>query len=298
MIASGDGALWVILVGILSTTQNHLAKALERQGIEVFDQIRAWLLKTGGVAAGGVRKPLIYTVGLILNHTTFLYHLLVVPLGGTTALYTSMYGIGLVALLVYSTRVMHEKITSLELAGAGAILVGTLIIGLEGIWRPPLDMAQMDVRSTLLALGMLLGGSLGWMAVGLRNASPKVIGLAFGLSAGICGALDPFLKGVGQAAGGGAKLAPGTGIGWVLFVVSFVIGEAAVVITQWGFIRRARANILVPAFNCSYIATPVALQAFLLPGYDLYVSSWTGLGLIMGGIILMRAFKRQNGEQA
>ena len=62
------------------------------------------------------------------------------------------------------------------------------------------------------------------------------------------------------------------------------------VITQWGFIHRARANALVPAYICSYIIVPVALQALHLPGYTLYISTLIGLGLIIAGIITMRAF--------
>jgi hypothetical protein len=126
----------LILLGILSTTQTHLAKALQRQGIETWDLIRARLGGTGEEIVDGVRKPVIYVVGLLLNHTTFIYDSFVVPLGGTRALHTSMYGMGLIALLLCSTRVMMEPTTRRELAGAVAIILGTLIIGAEGIFRP------------------------------------------------------------------------------------------------------------------------------------------------------------------
>ncbi len=284
--------LGIILLGIASTTQNHLAKALERQGIEVFDMIRARLRHAGERIEGGARKPLIYSLGLILNHTTFLYHLFVVPLGGTVALYTSMYGMGLIALLLYSTRVMKEKFTHLELLGAGAVLLGTLTIGLEGSSRPPLDMGEMDLAQTTIALLLLLGAGLVLVLVGLKTGSPKVIGLTFGLCAGICGTLDPFLKGVGQATGGVGQFVPRGAGGWALLAFSFLIGEAAVIITQWGFIRRARANILVPALNCSFVAVPVILQAILLPGYALYWTTGLGLASIMAGIVLMRGFDK------
>jgi hypothetical protein len=290
----------VILLGIASTTQTHLAKALERQGIETFDLIRARLQqsreKEAGASAldqvaGTRRKPLIYTIGLVLNHTTFLYHLLVAPLGGTTALYTSMYGMGLIALLAYSTRVMKERMNHRELMGALAILAGTLVIGIEGIFRPPLNMAWLPLGDTVIAVLLLLVGGLGLIVAGVRNGSPQVIGLVFGLGAGLCGSLDPFLKGVGQTAGGGGQITPQTTAGWAVLASSFIIGWIAFLVTQWGFYRRARANILVPAYNCSYIAVPVVLQAALLPGYVLYWSTAVGLGLIMAGFVLMRAFR-------
>jgi hypothetical protein len=293
MNGTANGAGWVILLGILSTTQTHLAKALERQGIETLDLVWTKLRRSGERMEGQASKPLIYVAGLALNHTTFVYHLFVAPLGGTTALYTSMYGIGLIALLLYSTQVMRERISSLELVGAAAILLGTLTVGLEGIHHPPLDMAAMDIKPTVTTVVLLLGGCLVLMVLSLRNGTSHAIGLAFGLSAGACGSLDPFLKAVGQTAGGGQAFAPHTPAGWIILGSSFLIGEAAVLVTQWGFYRRARANVLVPAYNCSYIAVPVGLQALLLPGYSPDWATGAGLALIMVGFALLRGFGRQ-----
>jgi hypothetical protein len=288
----------VILLGIASTTQTHLAKALERQGIEVWDLLRArWkqarprATRVPQPAVTQGKAPLIYLIGLILNHTTFVYHLLVTPLGGTTALYTSMYGLGLVALLAYSTWLMKERMARLELLGAVAILCGTLIIGLEGIARPPLSMAAIDLRSAAIAVTALLSGCGLLVITGVRSRTLNATGLAFGLTAGAFGSLDPFLKGMGQTAGGAGRILPGIAAGWIFLVFSFVIGEAAVLVTQWGFYRRARANILVPAYNCSYIAVPILLQALLLPGYALYGTTLLGLGLIMSGFVLIRGFR-------
>lgn len=287
-----NSAWLIILLGIASSTQTHLAKALERQGIGTWDLIRARLRRTGEQLEGSVRKPLIYVVGLLLNHTIFIYHLFVAPLGGNTALYTSMYGMGMIALLLYSTRVMKEKIAPLELAGAAAIFLGTLAIGLEGLSRPPLDMGLIDLVSTIVAVLLLLGLCGGLILVGLKDGTPNLIGLAFGLGAGTCGSLDPFLKGVGQTAGGGGPFTPGSAGGWVVLGSSFLVGMMAFLITQWGFYRRARANVLVPAYNCTYIAVPVLLQLLLLPGYGLSWATALGLGLIMTGFVCMRAFGR------
>lgn len=287
----------VLLLGLVSTTQTHLAKALERQGIETWDLIRARLRRNSAAVEGSPvredrrRKPLIYTTGLILNHTTFLYHLMIAPLGATVALYTGMYGMGLVALLIYTTWVMKEGSTRLQLAGAAAILAGTLVIGLEGIARPPLDMGQVSLPAAVAVVLLLLGLCLVLVLAGLRNGTPHLIGLAFGLSAGACGCLDPFLKAIGQSAGPGSPVLPGSAGGWAVLASSFLVGEAAVLLTQWGFYRRARANLLVPVYNCTYIAVPVLLQALLLPGYRIFWTTLLGLGLIMAGFVCMRALR-------
>jgi drug/metabolite transporter superfamily protein YnfA len=282
--------LLVILLGILASTQTHLAKALERQGIETWDMLRARLKHTGEQIEGRARKPFIYILGLALNHTTFVYHLLVAPLGGTIAPYAGMYGVGLVVLLAYSTRVMKEEITRLELAGALSILAGSLVIGLESIFRPELDMSMMDLRGALASLVLLLALAAVGVLFSLKNGSPNVIGAVFGLVAGCLGSMDPILKGIGQTVTGVHAL-PGNSTGWVIFLSSFLVGEMAVLVTQWAYIKQARANVLVPALNCSYIGLPVFLQAAWMPGYKLFPSTFLGLGLIMGGIVLMRLFR-------
>lgn len=286
-----DRTLLLLLLGAAVSTQNHLAKALERQGIDALRQLGARL---GGkkVPMATGRKPLIYTLGLVLNHTTFLYHLLVSPLGGNTALYTSMYGVGLVALLAYSRWVIGEESSRQETAGALLVLAGTLLVGLEGLSRPPQPMTGISFQELVLIIVLLLVAVGILVRFGVSRSDLTLVSLVFGLGAGMCGSLDPFLKSVGQAAGGAGKFAPGTVEGWLLLAFSFLIGEAAVVLTQWGFLRGARANLLVPALNCSYIATPVILQLLLLPGYTLRLWGVAGLALIGAGILLLRGLGR------
>ena len=119
----------VLFLGVLSSVQTHLAKALERQGIEIFEQIKARLEKSGHPLEGGLRKPVIYTAGLILNNTLFIWSTLAQPYG-PPALFSSMFGMGLVFLIGYAAFVLKESITPRELAGAATIVAGTLIIGM------------------------------------------------------------------------------------------------------------------------------------------------------------------------
>jgi drug/metabolite transporter (DMT)-like permease len=283
--------IWlVILLGVLSTIQNHLAKAFERQGIEALDHVRNKVTRTGEKLKGVRTKSLIYILGLVLNQTVFIYHLFTTPLGGTTAVYTSMYGVGLLVLLLYSVKVMKEPLSRDELIGALAILLGTLIIGVEGLQRPPLNMAWMDFSQTLAAVLMLCVLCAIVIYISLRNGSKHTIGLGFGFSAGAIGALDPLLKGIGQTHGGGDAFGPQSMAGWIVFIGSFLVGILSFLIDQWGFYLRVRANVLVPTFNASYIAVPVILQAMLLPGYSIYFSTFLGLGFLILGFVKLSNF--------
>lgn len=280
-----DKTWLVILLGTLSTVQVHLAKALERQGIEVFDQLRARL---GGriQPSGGLRKPAIYTVGVILNNTVFIYPLIAQPYG-PPALFTSMFGLGLVALLVYAALVLRERLPRSGLAGAAAIISGTLTLGFEQILRPPFDRSAMDTRTMFIVLGVFLALAAAGMVFTLRRGGTHLTGLVFGVIAGAFGGLDPFFKGVGQNLGGTPHFLPGTPGGWAIFLSSFVIGFSAFALTQWGFARKAGASVLVSAYNAAYVLLPLGLQAALLPGYPLHASTVAGAALIVGGMLLM-----------
>ncbi len=280
-----------ILLGILSTIQVHLAKAFERQGIEALDQLRARIRRAEEPVVGDVRKPIIYTIGVILNNTVFIYPL-IAQQHAPPAVFTSMFGVGLVALMFYAWKVLKERITREIALGAAAIVIGTLIIGLESIWRGEYDRSGMAVGPTLafaagfFALGLILA------LIASRQRDVTLIGFVFGFFAGGCGSLDPFLKGVAQNLSGRPEFIPTSPLGILVFVPSFIIGFLGFLITQVGFAKRAPASVLVPVYNATYILLPVALQSVLLPSYRLYASTVPGIALILAGVVLMRGLRR------
>lgn len=78
----------------------------------------------------------------------------------------------------------------------------------------------------------------------------------------------------------------------------FIVVEAVVLLAQWGFHRRARANLPVPVYNSTCVAVPVLLQAFLLPGYRSFWTILLGLGLIMASFVCTRASRLEVSEAA
>jgi drug/metabolite transporter (DMT)-like permease len=287
----------VLLLGIISTIQTHLAKALERQGIEVFEQIKAKLQRSGQPVEGGLKKPVIYTIGVALNNTLFIWATLAQPYG-PPALFSSMFGVGLVFLMVYAAAVLKERITRREMAGAAAIVLGTLAIGYENIARADtMDRFTMDLDALFLALGIWLVLSLAFVVTASRSRDLRLIALAFGLLAGGFGSLDPFFKGVGQNYGGPSGFLPSNAIGTVIFSASFVIGFLAFVVTQIGFAKKVRASLLVPAYNAAFIGLPVLWQVLLLPGYRLSWLTALGLALILAGVAAMQAIGRRGSHE-
>lgn len=283
----------VIVLGIISSIQVHLAKALERHGIETLEQIGAKLKKSDPPVECGRKKPIIYTIGVVLNNTLFIWSVTAQPYG-PPALFSSMFGVGLAFMMVYAATVMKEKVGPREILGAAAIVPGTLIIGYENISQgTTLDRFTMNLPLFFLAVGLWIAVSLMFISAATRSRNLRLIAAAFGQLAGGMGSLEPFLKGVGQNYGGPSGILPSNAIGGAIFASSFVIGFLAFVITQIGFGKKAPASLLVPVYNAAYIGLPVLWQTLLLPAYRPSRLTGLGLGLILLGAMAIGAVGRR-----
>ncbi|MFN4293551.1 MAG: hypothetical protein ACK4JD_05410 [Thermoflexales bacterium] len=283
----------VLFLGVVSTLQTHLAKALERQGIEVFDQLQARLRGQQAPSDQRLRKPLIYFVGVVLNNTLFIWPILAQPYG-PPALFSSVFGLGLVFLMLYAYWVLKEPISRREAIGAAAIVLGTSGIGYDNLLRAAaLDRFTMNLSALFFALGVWLFVGLIGMIMAWRAGDLRFLAIVFGLVAGSLGSLDAFLKGIGQNYGGASSVLPATALGGMIFATSFVVGFLAFVLTQVAFVRKARASLLVPSYNAAFIGLPVFWQLILLPDYRLSWLTLVSLGLILYGVAAIGAFGRR-----
>jgi drug/metabolite transporter (DMT)-like permease len=283
-----DNVPLAILIGLISTTQLHLAKALERQGIEVFDQLRARIKQTGNYVEGDVKKPIIYTFGVVLNNTIFIYAI-IAQRYAPPAIYTSMFGVGLIFLMLYAWKVLGERITLRHALGSVAIIIGTLVLGVENILHQDVDRFDMSLTPTfILVAAFLTLGALAMISTARTHRS-HLIASVFGIFCGGYGSLDPFLKGIAQNIQGQPEWIPGSWQGWAVFLPSFMIGFLSFALTQVAFAKKAPASVFVTFYNASYILLPVVLQVILLPTYKLYWSTCIGIASIILGIALMRS---------
>ncbi|MFX1534012.1 MAG: hypothetical protein ACFFDI_07230 [Promethearchaeota archaeon] len=178
-----------MLFGIIGTSQLHLAKAMERQCIEIFDQIKAKLKIREGEdkdIAGGIKKPVIYTVGMVLNHTVFVWQMLGASFG-LASHYTSMFGLGLIVLMVYSSQILKEKITRTEYVGAAILITGTLILGFENMNQQSFDRSNVNAIAAVFFLLIFLLIGVIITRFTLKKNIPLITGILFGFFAGGCG---------------------------------------------------------------------------------------------------------------
>jgi drug/metabolite transporter (DMT)-like permease len=289
-MAISSNFLIAISLGIISSSMIHLAKSMERHGIEVLDKVKAKLTKTEDTVQEGGKKSTIYIVGLILNQTPPLWAFLVGLTGAPMSYYTSVYGLGMIVSLIYSSKVLKEKILPIEKIGAGILISGTLLLGIDGVLRPTLSYAEVNVTLAFIIIGIVCAIGLTGMAISLKSKSKLAIGITFGLLAGCLGSLDPVLKGIGQNLGGSGGIPSGTA-GWLIFLLSFLMGAGAFLTTQWAFAHKVDSIVIIPAINSTYVALPIIIQAFILPNFDITWLTVLGIAVTICGIFLMTYFK-------
>lgn len=285
-----QGAYIASLIGLIATSQIHIAKGLQRYGIEGFRQGTSF----SSPRQRSMRRG-IYIGAIMLNNTAFLW-VMVANLFADPAAYTSMFGFGLIILMLFSERMLKERVGRIRHLGAVVLGIGTFLLGWAGgASKNPGEgasvMSRIDLEKLLLFVFIFYGVMALVLLLGrLRRVAPGILGGIIGIITGVSGALDPIFKAVSQHYGGRGGLVPSTPEGWLIFIGSFLFGTIALGLTQAGFAWKMRATVVVPFHNLSLILLPLLLLSITLPGYSLSLLHIPGLLLVTSGMVLLFIF--------
>ncbi|MGV9200218.1 MAG: hypothetical protein ACOC44_13445 [Promethearchaeia archaeon] len=277
-----------LLFGIIFSNILHLAKAMEKHGLTIL------LSKEEGKEELSfkekVKKSPIYIIGLILNNTVFVWQFIGVSFS-SAAVFSSMFGTGLIILMLYSHYILEEKIIRSELIGALVIMAGTIMVGVLHIINPPPNENFIYERFyiVLVVIGIVF-------AILLIFSAKKKIGIAliFGSIAGSFGGMDNIFKRMSlkdlsllEVIEGVFTLNP---ISYI-FLFSFIVAGLAFALTQIGFGFNANASKLVPMYNSFYICAPIFIELIIVENATLSVAKIIAIGIIVLGIFIMNIFK-------
>jgi len=272
-----------LLFGIFNTMVLHLAKAMERHGIEIFSRKKSFKEKG--------KKPLIYIIGFALNNTVVIWQILGTTFASATV-FSSVFGLGLILLMLYSYYILHEEIKTPELIGAILIVIGTTMVGFLYIIKPPetgvINYPNFFILLIIISIIFTLLISFSWKTK---------IGIAFifGAVAGTLGGMDNVFKRMGLTSSNLIEAFAGVfrlEVLSIIFVISFFLGLLALTLTQIGFAKGADASRLVPMYNSLYIAAPVIFELIIVEGATISIGIILSLIIIIMGVFLMNIFKK------
>ncbi|MFW9969996.1 MAG: EamA family transporter [Candidatus Odinarchaeota archaeon] len=259
-----------LLFGIINTLVLHLAKAMERHGIEIFSRKKSFKEKG--------KKPLIYIIGFILNNTVFIWQIIGTAFA-SAAVFSSVFGLGLILLMLYSRYILHEEITKTELLGAILIIIGTTMVGFFYIIEPEHNITVNYVNFFILIIVIVILLSV---LIAFSWKTKIAVAFIFGAVAGTLGGADNVLKRIAQL-----------DFNIFIFLFSFLAGFFALIITQIGFAKGADASRLVPMYNSLYISAPILFELLIIEGASFSFEIMFSVILIIIGIFLMNIFKQK-----
>jgi drug/metabolite transporter (DMT)-like permease len=277
-----------LLFGIINTLTLHLAKALERHGIEIFSRKKSFKEKG--------KKPLIYIIGFTLNNTVFIWQIL-----GTTfasaAVFSSVFGLGLILLMIYSRYILHEEISRVELIGAILITIGTTMVGFFYIIEPAVSGNVIYLNFFILILVIII---LFTLLIGFSWKTKIAVAFIFGGIAGSLGGVDNVLKRIGLSSSNFNDTLAGLfqlDLDSYIFLFSFLAGFCALILTQIGFAKGADASRLVPMYNSLYISAPVLFELLIVEEAIVSLGIIFSVIIIIIGVFLMNIFKKKENLQ-
>lgn len=272
-----------LLFGILNTLILHLAKAMERHGIEIFSRKKSFKEKG--------KKPLIYIIGFILNNTVFVWQIIGTSFA-SAAVFSSVFGLGLILLMFYSHYILHEEISKPELIGAITIIIGTTMVGIfYTIETQPIgNISYVNFFILIIVIIILV-----LFLIGFSWKTKIAVAFIFGAVAGTLGGTDNVLKRIGLTSNNFIEVFAGLldlELDSFIFLFSFLAGLFAMILTQIGFAKGADASKLVPMYNSLYIAAPVIFELIIVQGATVSIGTIISILIIIVGVFLMNIFKK------
>ena len=277
-----------LLFGVIFSNILHLAKAMEKHGLTIL------LSKEEGKKdlsfKEKAKKSPIYIIGLILNNTVFVWQFIGVSFS-SAAVFSSMFGTGLIILMLYSHYILEEKIIKPELIGAFTIMAGTIMIGVLHIINPPPNENFIYSRFYIVLIVI----AITFTALIIFSAKKRIgVAIIFGSIAGTFGGMDNIFKRMSfqdmdllEIIEGVFTLNP---ISYI-FLFSFIVAGLAFFLTQVGFGLNADASKLVPMYNSFYICAPIFIELIIVENATLSIAKIIAIGIIIVGIFIMNIFK-------
>ena len=262
-----------VFVAFLGAASLNIGKGVQKMKVHVFAQ------KMGIFRPPHRRDFGIWLAGMGMTALDAPAVWLALQLISNPSITSSMMGLGLVALVLFAVKVIHEKLAPREIVGIAIIIVSTFL--LLYFQESEEKVQQFSLGRLLLGLGALV--AFHGLLAAFSLVTKKLHGFAFGSIAGSCNGLAAVLVKVAgiHAAGGGL----GVQLSGPYLYIAMLSGIGATVFTQVGF-WKDRALIVVPTMTSFWIMIPAVLEYFVF-GFNLQPIQYVAVAMIISGVIVL-----------
>lgn len=258
-----------VAFGLVSYTSLYLGKGVQKRAVDGLKVDRRVKSRHSALWLAGTAMTALPT---FLQWAALLF--------APVNLIAPLEGVGLIALFVFSTTVLHEEARPRDLAGAALIVVGVVGIAVfsSGAEPPSFARLRMDLFVLVLAATVAAPG------VGIllaRRRSDRVTGVLWGLLSGVLMAFQTATKRL--------SVLPEMTLGAVF--LTFLFTTLTLVTTQVGFLKAGAARV-VPAFTAASVPLAALLGVVVL-AERLVAVQVAGIGAVVAGMLLIAVGTRR-----
>lgn len=260
-----------IIIAIIAYSMYNIGMALQKKAASSLPNIENTSLK------GNLKNFLsnkIWLLGFIMATVQWYIYLIALPMAPLSVL-SSMMGVGLVVLVVFSYFYLKEKITKIEIIGVIVIIVGVVILGVTTINSPPEpDLPTINVfmakPSSMIYVGLLLLVVFTLIAY-CRKMNYKHADIMFGLAAGLLGGIGTiFSKAFTSGFTAPNLLDTIKTWQWYIYILLLIVGNMGMAPVQQVGFQKGKAVIVAPL-------TSIGTLIFSIIGGVLIYEEWAGL---------------------
>ena len=266
----------VLAVAASASLTLNIGKAIQKMKVEV--------LKKGKLVLSAPyrRDFLIWVVGISLTFVASLLTLTAQNLTDKTSLVSSMNGVGLIGLALFSLFVLKEKVGLREWSSVLMIAIGTATIS---YFNKAAGEKFFSLTATLWCVGIYAAAS----AVILLTTKALNRGRAFFYAAiaGVGLGLMNIFYHIGPVIAEGADQFK-TPYPWIAFLI---LGNIGFVMTNLAFFHGT-GIVIVPTVNSFLMISPMVMEVFIFRTV-LGPMQYAGAGIIILGVILLTSSPSQ-----
>jgi drug/metabolite transporter (DMT)-like permease len=233
-----------IFLGILAAVCLNLGKGVQRIGAETLgkDMIKKWR-----ESPGDRRKIIVWLVGTLMTALAAVLQFAAMLFLDRSSTLVAVSGIGILAVVLFSIYVIHERLNKAQIAGIVTIIVGTALLGLDytdvPMSPPNMDFLVYAVIVTCIATALVV------LVVKTNKWHGIVYGSIAGLFNGFAAIASSFSVSTGDRDLVNSLLNP-----WL--IISIALGQGAFWVTQYAFKKGGSASLVVPAMSSFLIVVP------------------------------------------
>lgn len=261
-----------ISIGILASLSMNIGKGIQKWKVAVLKH------KMQALNPEHRTSLFIWMIGSVMTLVAGPLFSIALNYADQPSMVTSLGGIGLIGVVIFSKVVLKEHITKTKAAGAGLIVIGTTLVTYFATKSDNLITFTSD-SLIKLAIGFLV------FLIILKLISlkyPSVYGKALALMAGSFLGLGMIIADVATVSSGGDMLAQFKE-GYVY--IAMVLGLSAFTFTQFALMRED-GSIVIPMIHSMVIIASIVSEYFL---YDQIVNAiqFAGVVIIIKGVFLL-----------